>query len=178
MKNTLVIYLSFMLLMFSTASFASSTIKLGVVNVALLLEKAPQARQASANLEKEFAPQQQELKRSAKTLEKKRSDYQKNKMLLTGHQQTAKEREIVMLTREIQRRQNDIQELVNIRRNEELAKLQNIVNQAIKAIGKRQNFDLILYEGIAFTNNRFDVTQDVLGYLKENHSQNRSGFNQ
>jgi len=177
MKNILFVYLLFVLFSVSTVSVAESTLKLGVVNVGLLLEKAPQARQASSNLEREFAPQQTELKNSAKRLEKKRADYQKNKMLLTNAQRTTEEREISMLTREIQRRQNDIQELVNIRRNEELAKLQSIVNQAIKAIGRQNDFDLILYEGIAFTNNSLDVTQDVLGYLKENHAKNRSGFN-
>lgn len=152
--------------------------KLGVVNVGLLLEQAPQAKQASANLEKEFGPQQNDLKAFAKQLEQKQQDYQKNKMLLTEAQQATKEREITMMTREVQRKQNDIQELVNIRRNEELAKLQSLVNQAIKEIGQQQAFDLILYEGIAYTNNRLDVTQAVLDYLKKLSNEKRAGFNQ
>lgn len=178
MKNTLII--GFLLALFaftSSVTAADAALKLGVVNVALLLDKAPQATQASANLEKEFAPQQSELKKSAKALEKKQADYQKNKMLLTDAQKTSREREITMMTREVQRKQNDIQELVNIRRNEELLKLQNLVNEAIKQVGKQQKFDLILYEGIAYTNNRLDVTQDVLSFLKKNHTQSRSGFN-
>jgi outer membrane protein len=81
------------------------------------------------------------------------------------------------MTRDIQRKRNDIQELVNIRRNEELAKLQKIVNQGIKAIGKKEGFDLILYEGIAYTNNSLDVTQKVLDYLREEDKQQRAGFN-
>lgn len=172
-------------MLLSVASFAvcaevteNSPTKLGVVNVGLLLEQAPQAKQASANLEKEFGPQQTELKAAAKDLEQKQQEYQKNKMLLTDAQKATKEREITMLTREVQRKQNDIQELVNIRRNEELAKLQSLVNQAIKEIGKQQSFDLILYEGIAYTNNRLDVTQAVLDYLKKLNNEKRSGFNQ
>lgn len=66
---------------------------------------------------------------------------------------------------------------MNIRRNEELAKLQKIVNQGIKAIGKKEGFDLILYEGIAYTNNSLDVTQKVLDYLREEDKQQRAGFN-
>ena len=67
--------------------------------------------------------------------------------------------------------------MLNLRRNEELAKLQNIVNEAIKSIGKKDDFDLILYEGIAYTNDRIDITKDVLDYLKMLNTKQRSEFN-
>ncbi|WP_373017084.1 OmpH family outer membrane protein [Thiomicrorhabdus sp.] len=156
---------------------AETSAKLGVVNVALLLEQAPQAKEASANLEKEFAPQQAELKSLASKLEKKQNEYQKNKAVMSESQKMAKEREVGMMTREIQRRRNDIQELLNLRRNEELAKLQTLVNDAIKTIGEQQGFDLILYEGIAYTNNRLDVTQDVLKHLQDVSKKQRADFN-
>ncbi|WP_028486556.1 OmpH family outer membrane protein [Thiomicrorhabdus chilensis] len=167
---------AFLLALTLTAK-AESSVKLGVVNVALLLEQAPQAKDASANLEKEFAPQQAELKALASKLEKKQNDYQKNKAVMSESQQMTKEREMAMMTREIQRRRNDIQELLNLRRNEELAKLQTLVNDSIKAIGKQQAFDLILYEGIAYTNNRLDVTQDVLKHLQQVSQKQRADFN-
>lgn len=164
-------------LAFATSSFATTGVKLGVVNVALLLEQAPQAKSATASLEKEFSPQQAELKSLASKLEKQQTDYQKNKTVMSDAQKISKEREVSMLTREIQRRRNDVQELLNLRRNEELAKLQNIVNESIKTIGKKQGFDLILYEGIAYTNDRIDVTKDVLDHLKIVNKQQRSEFN-
>ena len=166
------------MLSFSANALAEeSPVKLGVVNVALLLEQAPQAKNASSNLEKEFSPQQAELKTLGSKLEKQQNDYQKNKAVMSEGQKMTKERELTMMTREIQRRRNDIQELLNLRRNEELAKLQSIVNDAIKAIGKQQKFDLILYEGIAYTNNRVDVTQDVLKHLQDMNKKQRSDFN-
>ena len=169
--------LAFSMLAVTMHASADTPVKLGVVNVALLLEQAPQAKNASSNLEKEFSPQQAELKALASNLEKKQSDYQKNKAVMSDSQKMTKEREVTMMTREIQRRRNDIQELLNLRRNEELAKLQTIVNDAIKAIGKSQGFDLILYEGIAYTNNRVDVTQDVLKHLQTMTQKQRSDFN-
>ena len=113
----------------------------------------------------------------AAKLEKQQADYQKNKAVMSDAQKITKEREISMLTREIQRRRNDVQELLNLRRNEELAKLQGIVNEAIKTIGKKQDFDLILYEGIAYTNDRIDITKDVLDHLVKMNQQQRSEFN-
>lgn len=161
----------------STVSLSDTGVKLGVVNVALLLEQAPQAKSATASLEKEFSPQQAELKSLAGKLEKQQADYQKNKSVMSDAQKVTKEREISMLTREIQRRRNDVQELLNLRRNEELAKLQNVVNEAIKTIGKKEGFDLILYEGIAYTNERIDITNDVLNHLKTVSTKQRSEFN-
>jgi len=176
MHNFLKLTITAFLTVFMTTSLASG-VKLGVVNVALLLEQAPQAQSATSSLEKEFSPQQTELKNLAAKLEKQQSEYQKNRAIMSDTKKVAKEREITMLTREIQRRRNDVQELLNLRRNEELAKLQNVVNDAIKAIGKKKSFDLILYEGIAYTNEKVDITKDVLDHLKTINTKQRSEFN-
>jgi len=177
MRHSFMLFLSMMLL--SVSSYASAQpIKLGVVNVALLLEKAPQALEAGKKLESEFASQQADLQAQAKKLEEKQKNYQKNQLILSETQKVASEREINMLTRDIQRKRNDVQELVNIRRNEELASLQSIVNEAIKEIGKQEKFDLILYEGIAYTNNRLDVTKNVLEFLEAEYRKKRANFNQ
>jgi len=181
MKKISMLLLSSILVLVSLSSLsygAEKPAKIGVVNVDLLLKQAPQAKAATKSLEKEFAPQQVALRKSAKALEKKQAKYKKNLMVLNEAQKAAAQREISMTIRELQRKQSDLQESVNIRRNAELAKLQDLVNKAIKYIGKKQGFDLILYDGIAYTNNRLDVTQAVLAYLKKTYSTKRSGFNQ
>lgn len=171
------VLISFLFLFSTSLLQANASVKIGVVNVGLLLEQAPQAKAASANLEREFAPQQTELVALNKQLETAQNDLQKNRLVLSETQVGAKEREIAMLTREVQRKRNDIQELLNIRRNEELAKLQGLVNSAIREIGTSQSYDLILYEGIAFTNNRIDVTQAVLDFLNKDFAKQKTEFN-
>jgi len=177
MHKRLIAILSVLLWVVATQVQAQS-VKLGVVNVGMLLEKAPQAQAAGKSLEKEFGPQQTELKRMAAKLEQMQQDYQKNQLILSESQKAASEREITMMTLDIQRKRNDIQELVNIRRNEELASLQNEVNKAIRIIGEQQAYDLILYEGIAYTNNRLDITEAVLKYLEKEYRSKRDNFNQ
>ncbi|BBP45900.1 outer membrane protein chaperone [Thiosulfatimonas sediminis] len=163
--------------LFSTAYADDAPVKLGVVNVALLLEQAPQAGVATDKLKQEFAKEQSELKDLATKLDGEQKNYEKNKSVMSNTQRATKERELTMMTREIQRRRNDVQELINLRRNEELAKIQTLVNEAIQTIGEKQGFDLIMYEGIAYTNNRIDVTKDVLDYLKSESQKKRSDFN-
>jgi outer membrane protein len=140
-------------------------VKVRVVNVAKLLDQAPQAKDASAALEREFAPQQRELNKLNDEIDKLAKDYEKSKAVMSEAQRDVKERDIVMKKRDLQRRRNDVQELLNIRRNEELSKLQDLVNIAIKAVGERDGYDLVLYDGIAYTRDSIDITPTVLNYL-------------
>lgn len=162
---------------FSSVISANDSIKVGVVNVGLLLEQSPQAKAASAGLEREFSSQQDELNKLSKQLETEQNNLKKNAMAMSEAQTSSKEREIAMLSREIQRKGNDVQELLNIRRNEELAKLQGVVNVAIREVGINQSYDLILYEGIAYTNKRIDLTAAVLDYLKKDFEKQKANFN-
>lgn len=155
----------------------TGAVKVGVVNVAVLLEQSPQAKSASAGLEQEFSVQQQELISLNNQMEQKQRELNRDRLAMTESQQNLREREVAILGREIQRKRNDVQELLNIRRNEELAKLQNVVNDAIREVGQREGFDLILYEGIAYTSSRIDLTEQVLRYMTELHEQPRSNFN-
>ncbi|SFR48971.1 OmpH family outer membrane protein [Thiomicrospira sp. ALE5] len=155
----------------------TGAVKVGVVNVAVLLEQSPQAKRASASLESEFSSQQQELIELNNKMEQKQRGFNRDQLAMTESQQNLREREIAILGREIQRKRNDVQELLNIRRNEELAKLQNVVNDAIREVGQREGFDLILYEGIAFTSARVDLTQQVLSYMTELHDRSSTEFN-
>jgi outer membrane protein len=175
LKSTFFIGLA-ALLSFNIA-VANTAVKVGVVNVGLLLEQSPQAKEASSALEREFSPQQKELIDLNNELEQKQANLRRNALAMSEAQQAASERDISMLAREIQRKRNDIQELLNIRRNEELAKLQNLVNGAIQEIGSSQGFDLILYEGIAYTNQRIDLTQAVLDHLNKQSDKQTTGFN-
>ena len=153
-------------------------LKIGVVNIAVLLEQAPQAKEADARLKKEFAPQQAALKEMAEKLDALRKAYEKDKLTLSEEQKAEREKEIVMMSREFQRRRAAIQEVVNLRRNEELAKLQTLINKAIHVIGKQEQYDLILYDGIAFSSTRIDLTSRVMEYLKKQKEETQKSFNQ
>lgn len=159
-----VVLAAFLSVSVATAAVAEE-VKVRVVNVAKLLDQAPQAKDASAALEREFAPQQKELSKLNDEIDKLARDYEKNKSVMSESQRDVKERDIVMKKRDLQRRRNDVQELLNIRRNEELSKLQDLVNVAIKSVGERDGYDLILYDGIAYTRDTIDITPTVLNFL-------------
>ena len=64
--------------------------------------------------------------------------------------------------------QEEFREDLNIRRNEEIGKLQRNLLSAIEALAKEEEYDLILYEsGAMFRSERIDITKKVLERLKQ-----------
>ena len=144
----------------------AETVKIAIVKADVLLNTAPQYQLAVADLSKEFEPQKREMDKIRKELISMEGRLSKDAMVLSNGQKTELERNILIKRREFKRIQEDSQELLTIRRNEELKKLQVVINEAINEVGKRDKFDLILYDGIAYADDRIDITGKVLEVLR------------
>ena len=77
-----------------------------------------------------------------------------------------KERDLANLNRDFQRMQREFREDLNLRRNEELAAVQERANKAIIAIAESEKFDLILQEAV-YASPRIDITDKVLKALAD-----------
>ena len=141
-------------------------LKIGFVNPVKLLELSPQGEKALRLLEEEFRPRDQELidlRAKALALE---VDLDKNRLVLQASEIKKKQRAIDSIRRKIKRDQQEAREDYNIRRNEELAKLQRLVREMIVTIANEEGFDLIVEQAV-YVNNRIDLTERVLQRLQE-----------
>jgi len=141
-------------------------VKIGFVNPVRLLELSPQGENALRLLEEEFRPRDQELielREKALALE---VDLDKNRLILQASEIKKKQRTIDSIRRKIKRDQQEAREDYNIRRNEELAKLQRLVREMIVTIANEEGFDLIVEQAV-YVNNRIDLTERVLQRLQE-----------
>ena len=66
---------------------------------------------------------------------------------------------------DIQRSERELREDIDLRRREEISKLQNKVTEAIELIAQRDKYDLILYTGVAYASDKIDMTAIVLKEL-------------
>jgi outer membrane protein len=66
---------------------------------------------------------------------------------------------------DIQRTERELREDIDLRRREEINKLQNQVTKVIEKIAEEQKFDLIFYTGVAYSSNKADITPLVLKAL-------------
>jgi outer membrane protein len=145
---------------------ANAELKIGVVNVPRLLEEAPQAKTAMQALQDEFAPRQREIVAQTKDLKTKEEKLQRDGAVMAENERRNFEKDLRDGQREVQRKQNEYVEDLNLRRNEELGKLQRSLLQEVQTYAKASNYDLVVGDGVLFRNDSIDVTAQVLAALQ------------
>ena len=124
-------------------SAAQAETKIGVVNIARLLQEAPQAQAASKSLEGEFAARRRELEGQQTQLKSREEQLQKDGATMAEAQRRTAEKALRDSQREFARKQNEFLEDLNIRRNEALGQLQRSVLQEVQTYAKNAGLDLV-----------------------------------
>jgi outer membrane protein len=140
--------------------------KIAVVNVPRLLEEAPQAKSAMQALQDEFAPRQREIVAQQKELKAKDEKLQRDGAVMAENERRSAEKDLRDGQRELARKQNEYVEDLNLRRNEELGKLQKSLLQEVQAYARTSSFDLVLGDGVLYVNESMDITPQVLSALQ------------
>lgn len=132
-----------------------------------ILEDSPQAAEAMRELEREFSPRDSQLVAEREELQKLRDQLEREGELMTAGQRADLEREFTARSREFRRAQESFTEDLNVRRNEELAKLQRLINDAIIALARDREIDLILTErNVLYASDRIDITDDIIAAMQ------------
>lgn len=161
MKNKIALFLALLF----TANISYADLKIGFVNVPKVLEKAPQAEKAKQRLEKEFSPRDKQLVAQQQEIIKLEEKFNKNAKVMAEPAKRKLESEIMAKKRDAKRAQQEFSEDFNLRRNEELGKLQRRIVDAIKELAKEESFDLLLTDGVIYSNDDIDVTARVQSKL-------------
>ncbi len=150
------------------AAAPTAELKIGFVNAAKILDKAPQADLARSQLAQEFALRDQKLVEKQKTIKVKEENLARDERLLSDSERRRLERDILVEKRALKRDLDEFREDYNIRRNEELIKLQRQVFEAIVSLAKEEGFDLIVNDGaVIYASDQVDITDKVLERLSE-----------
>ncbi len=157
MKTKIALFLALLL----TANVSFADLKIGVVNIAAVLEKAPQAEKAKKRLEQEFKPRDNQLVSQQKEIQGLQEKLKKDASVMGESQRNKLETELQNKVRDAKRSQQEFSEDFNARRNDELGKLQRRIVEAIKSIAKDQEFDLILTDGVIYSSPQMDVTSQL-----------------
>ena len=156
-------------LAFATFFLASLSVyaelKVGFVQVDKILQEAPQTIESNKKLEKEFSSRTDKLKADVKALKEKESSYSKDALTMKESERGTKEKSLSQLRVDVQRKERELREDINIRRNEELGGLQEQINKAVTSVAKAEGFDLVLYNGVAYASEKIDITDKILKSL-------------
>ena len=164
-KKWLAVALASALVCSASTAVLADEVKIGVVNTEVILRDSTAAQAASQKLESEFSKRDKEINAAGQRLKSDFERFEKNAPTMTDQERLRKQRDLQDRDRDFQRRQRELREDFNQRRNEELQKLLRQANTVIKNIAQREKYDLILQEAI-YVNPKIDITDQVLKELK------------
>ena len=156
----------FMTAVLLPAVSAQSVTRIGFVDPVRLIEQAPQGAKALESLEDEFRAREEELKNLHDRVQTMEADLEKNILVIDATDAQTRQREIENLKRRLARSQQEAREDYNLRRNEELAKLQTLVRQVIVDLARDQGFDLVVEQAV-YVSDTVDITEQVLEVLQK-----------
>lgn len=149
-----------------TAGVAAAEVKIGFVNTERVFREAPIALQAQKKLEKEFSGREAELQKIAKQARDLQAQLEKDGVTQSATERRNKERDLANLNRDYQRTLREFREDLNVRRNEELTKVQDRARKAIQFYGEAEKFDVILEESVYFSP-KIDITDKIIRSLSD-----------
>jgi len=149
-------------------AFAAGAVemKIGFVNTERVFREAAPAKRAQQKLEREFAMRNAELSKLEKQGRDLQAELERDTVTLTDAARRDKERQLADISRNFQRQQREIREDLNLRRNEELASVQERATRVINQIAEQEHFDLIVQEAV-FASSRIDITDKVIKALAD-----------
>ncbi len=151
-------------------AFAGATqaadLKIGFVNTERVLRDSAPAKRAQAKLEKEFAVRKAELDKLEKQGRDLQGTIQKENVTMTDSDRRERERQLGNIDRDFQRMSREFREDLNLRRNEELASIQEKATRVVNDIAEKEKFDLILQEAV-FAGSKIDITDKVIKALAD-----------
>ena len=157
--------ITLLLFLIFNASTLLAEVKIGFVEIQKILKGAPQTVAANKKLEKEFTKRTNKLKKTVKKINSKEKSFKKDGMTMSDSDRSKAQKEIQGLKVDAQRTEREIREDIDLRRREEIAKVQTQVNIAVEKVAKEQNYDLILYQGVAYAGKKVDITSVVIKAL-------------
>ena len=144
---------------------AEAQAKIGVVNIARLLQEAPQAQAASQALENEFAARRRDLENQQKDLKTREDKLAKDGAVMAEAERRNAEKTLRDGQRELARKQNEFLEDLNVRRNEALGQLQRTVLQEVQTYAKGAGLDIVVADAL-YASQSVDITNQVLTALQ------------
>jgi outer membrane protein len=150
---------------------AMAEVKIGFVNIIQVMEQAPQAEAARKALEQEFSGRDAKLTTERDAIVEMERKLQTDGEIMSAAQREELESDIARRKLEFNRDREELKEDFDIRRNEELSKLQRVVYDVIVQVAKSENYDLMVTERVLYASERIDVTDKILEHLEQRTSE-------
>ena len=146
------------------ASAEIGNLRVGFVNFRRIVSTIPQLAVISKNLNQEFASSQANLLQAQKELE------ELEKQVNQHSDDEALMQKLIAKQRDVSRQEATLRDSYSLRRNEEVAKLQNLILDEVIALAKERGFDIILNDNaVLYVSEKADLSKAVIDRFAEKY---------
>ena len=143
---------------------SAQEVRIGFVNTDRIFREANTAKAAQAKLEQEFSKREKDLNDMGNTLKSASDKYEREAPTLSESQRTQRQKQLVDMDRDFQRKRREFQEDLTARKNEELQQVLERANRVVKQVAEQEHYDVILQEAV-YINPKLDITDKVIRAL-------------
>ena len=154
------------ILVLLNGSLQAQPLKLGYINIDHLVSSSPQFIQANQVVIKAFQPQEKQLLTLSKQIQLSADTFNKNRKTLTQSERKTEIKKIANLERQLKQQAQALKKQLKFKNEQELSKIQDLINRVIKQVAKDQNFDLILYQEVAYASKKINITPIISQKLR------------
>ena len=145
----------------------ASNIKIGFININAVVTSLSQYKDSLDSISREFEPKKQELLDLFNHIELLRANIESTKNSISSKSLNEELANLAKLELNFKEETEFWQKTMN---NEKLILLNNIemiVNQAINEYATQEEFDLILYENVAFASDKVNITDEIIKKIEK-----------
>jgi len=151
----------------SNAAAQASAQKIGVINIQAAIAGTAEGKQASAELQSQFAPRQAEIQNLQKQIEDLQTRMRTGANTLSDEEKARHAREYDQLTRMLQRKNQDFQDDGNEAQQEVVNRIGRKLMDVLEKYAKDNGYTIILDTSsqqtpVIFAANQIEVTQDIV----------------
>lgn len=140
--------------------------KIGYINAQHLLDSSPQLIQANQTILEEFSPKREALLALGEDFKVQLDEFNQDKDSLSEKEIKTRLEALRTAEQNFKEQEFELTEQLNLRKQEELEKIQTVLREAIKAIAEKHKFDLIL-QNLAYASEKANITPLVSSKLRE-----------
>ena len=160
--------LVFFFFCFINLSSYSSTVKIGFIDTNQVVSSLTIYKQSIDLISREFEPKKQELLDLFNHIELLRSKIDTIKKTNNNESIETELLKLSNLEMSFKKETELWQKMMDSKKIELLNEIEIIVNRAIKEFATQEQFDLILYENIAFSSDKVNITNKIIELIEQN----------
>ena len=159
--------LSLALSAMTTVSAQANEFRIGFVDTNRIFQEVNLAKNAQSRLQQEFSKREKQLIDLTNALKTASDQFDRDQPTLSDAQKATRQKQLVEMDRDLQRKRREFQEDLNARRNEELEQVRAKANRVIKQFATDEKYDLILQDAVWIAP-KHDITDKVIKAINTN----------